>query len=211
WSAVPEASSYRVLRTLPAQGEQEIADVTGTAYADFGLVNGVAYRYAVVAVDAQGNPADPSDTVACTPVDRPGEGPSPPVVAAPTCRAKNDKVDVAWTPVAGAATYHVLRAEGEGALAPVGAVTGGVFANFGLTLGQSYRYAIVAIAPDGAESAPSETCEAVPSGRGDGNRPPVFTSAPLTSAIEQHEWYILLTASDPDGDEVAFSVQTAPG
>lgn len=211
WSAVPGAASYRVLRGVPPSGKREIADVAGTAFADFGLVNGTTYRYAVVALDEQGLAGKYSNVVTCTPELRPGEGTPPPVVAAPTCRAKHDKIDVAWTPVAGATTYRVLRAEGGGEPAAVGSVTGGVFADFGLAPGQPYRYAVVAIAPDGAEAAPSQACEATPGGRSDGNRAPSFTSEPLTAAIERHDWYIALAATDPDGDAVTFSVVTAPG
>lgn len=210
WSASPGATSYRVLRTVPAQGEHELADVTGTSYADFGLADGVLPRYAVVPIDPHGRAGERSNTVECSPAPHPGDGSAPPVVAAPICRAKNDKIDVVWTPVAGAATYRVLRAEASGGPMAVGTVTGGVFADFGLTLEQPYRYSIVAIGPGGAEAAPSPACEATPRGRADGNRPPYFVSEALTTAIERHAWYIALAASDPDGDAVTFSVVTAP-
>ncbi len=129
-----------------------------------------------------------------------GEGPPPPVVAAPSCRAKNDKVDVSWTPVEGAAFYQVSRAlPGEAPLA-LGTVTGNVFADFGVPLDVAQQYTVTSVSATGAAAPASEACDVTPHGRADGNHPPVFTSQPLTTAIEQHNWYIDLAASDPDGD-----------
>jgi hypothetical protein len=131
-------------------------------------------------------------------------------VAAPICRAKNDKVDVTWTPVAGAAFYRVSRAQPGAAPVLVGEVSGNVLADFGLPLEVAQQYSVASVSPTGAVSAASEVCNVTPRGRADGNRAPVFTSEPLTSAIERHNWYLDLTASDPDGDAVSFSLVTAP-
>lgn len=209
WTEIAGASSYRVLRSGNGQTDGEIGDVVETAFADFGLVNGVAYSYEVVALDAQGNASDDSNAVQCTPIAR-GEGDPPPVVAAPTCRGKNDKVDVSWTPVDGAAYYEIARALPGQPPVVLGTVTGNVFADFGLPLDVAQQYTVASVSATGAQAQPSPVCDVTPRGRADGNRPPVFTSEPLTSAIEQHNWYIQLAANDPDGDAVAFSVVVAP-
>jgi hypothetical protein len=210
WSAVSGAASYRVLRSGTGDGTQEIADTVATVFADLGLVNGSIYRYEVVAVDSQGNAAPPSASATCTPVAR-GEGDPPPAVAAPSCRGKNDKVDVTWTPVPGAAFYRVSRNEPGQAPVVVGEVAGNVFADFGLPLDVAQQYAVASVSATGAEAAASAACDVTPRGRSEGNRPPVFTSEPLTSALELHYWWTQLAATDPDGDAVTYSLVSGPG
>jgi fibronectin type 3 domain-containing protein len=210
WTPVSGAVSYRVSRSGGGAPTSEVADVSDPVYADQGLVNGSIYEYAVVAVDASGHASPNSNAATCKPVAR-GEGDPPPVVAAPTCRGKNDKVDVSWTPVAGAAFYRVSRVQGANAPVLVGEVSGNVIADFGLPLDIAQQYSVASVSATGAVAAASEVCNVTPHGRADGNRAPVFTSEPLTSAIEQYYWWTQLAATDPDGDAVTFSLTIGPG
>lgn len=209
WTEIAGVSSYRVLRSGNGQTGSEVGDVVETAFADFGLVNGIAYLYEVVALDAQGNASENSNAIQCTPIAR-GEGEPPPVVAAPTCRGKNDKVDVSWTPVDGAAYYEIARTQSGQAPVVLGTVTGNVFADFGLPLDVAQQYTVTSVSATGAEAQPSAVCDVTPRGRADGNHPPVFTSEPLTTAIEQHYWWTQLVATDPDGDAISYSLVLGP-
>ncbi|MEU6229620.1 PA14 domain-containing protein [Streptomyces sp. NPDC047042] len=56
WSSVEGAASYRVYRAVGAQGRLfEVARTNKASYLDTSVVEGVAYRYRVSAVDAAGN------------------------------------------------------------------------------------------------------------------------------------------------------------
>lgn len=212
WSAVPDAVSYRVLRSGSGGGQQQIGEIVAPAFADFALVNGATYEYEVVAVDASGSSSAPSNRVACTPAPRAGGDP-PPVVAQPACRAKNDKVDVSWEPVAGAAFYRVARATPGETPSVVGEVVGSVFADFGLPANVAQEYAVIAVSASGAQAETSQPCSVTPGGRGDGepNLPPAFLSAPLTSGLEDHFYYYTASARDPEGEAVTLSLVVAPG
>lgn len=209
WGSVPDATSYRILREGNGQPQGEIADVVETTYADFGLVNGTPYAYSVVAIDVQGNASNASEPLSCTPIAR-GEGTPPPVVAAPRCRAKRDKIDVTWQPVTGAAYYQITRTRSGGTPTVIASVTGNVHTDFGLPRGVGQQYAVIAVSPTGAAAAPSNICSVRTKERGDGNKPPVFVSEPLTSAIEGYNWYIDLVATDPENDAITFSIVTGP-
>lgn len=212
WTPVDGASTYRVLRSGTGGGQTEIGAVEATAFADIGLVNGQTYRYSVLALDAAGEASDSSNEVTCVPVAR-GEGTPPPVVAAPACRAKNDKVDVTWTPVDGAAYYRIVRAVPGETPVVVGEVIGGVFADFGLPLDVAQNYAVIGVSATGAEAEASPVCDVTPGGRtgGEPNLPPIFLTEPLTSALEEHLYYDTVATRDPEGDAVAMSLVTAPG
>ncbi len=62
WTAAPGATSYAIRRRVGAAGPWAVvaAKVVGVAYLDASAVPGVAYSYAVVAVDAAGNVSPPA-------------------------------------------------------------------------------------------------------------------------------------------------------
>lgn len=212
WTPVDGAASYRVLRSGTGGGQSEIGDVTTPAFADVALVNGQTYRYAVLAVDAAGEVSDSSNEVTCMPVAR-GEGTPPPVVAAPACRAKRDKVDVTWAPVEGAAYYRIARAAPGETPVVVGEVIGSVFADFGLAPDVAQQYAVISVSATGAQAEASAVCDVTPRDRGDGepNLPPVFLGEPLTTALEEHLYYDTHATRDPEDDAVTLALVVAPG
>lgn len=85
-----------------------------------------------------------------------------------TARAKDGKIDLVWTPVAGA-VYDVYRSEVAGG--PYALVAAGhasdyaVYADFGLENGTAYHY-VVTVVVGGVESAESNEASATPSARG---------------------------------------------
>ena len=54
WTPVDGALRIACCAAAPATAQSQIGDVATPAFADIGLVNGMTYRYAVVAVDAAG-------------------------------------------------------------------------------------------------------------------------------------------------------------
>jgi len=212
WPPVPGASAYRVYRLGPGGPITQVAETPALAHADLALQNGVVYEYAVVALDGRGRASAESERCSATPGPR-VVGDAPPAVADLACRGKNDKADLTWTPVEGASLYRVFRARDGGAPEAVGETTGGVFADFGLDLGVPYTWTVASVGPGGAASAPSTGCGLTPAGRGTGpvNQPPRITSQPLTSALEDHVYYDTVSATDPEGETVTYSLVDAPG
>ncbi len=84
-------------------------------------------------------------------------------------RAKGSKIDIVWTPVAGAESYNVYRSTTQGGsytLIAEGHVTDyAVYADFGLTNGVTYYYVVNSVT-NGIESLSSNEASAMPvSGR----------------------------------------------
>jgi hypothetical protein len=67
-SSEPDLASYRVYRTAPGGAPERLAELAPnrTSWLDETAVRGVAYRYAVSAVDAAGNESVPTDPVEAT-------------------------------------------------------------------------------------------------------------------------------------------------
>ena len=84
-------------------------------------------------------------------------------------RAKDSKIDIVWTPVAGAESYNIYRSTTPGGsytLIAEGHVSGyAVYADFGLINGVTYYYVVTSVT-DGIESLHSNEASATPvSGR----------------------------------------------
>lgn len=211
WNATDAAKSYRVFRTGAGQSRKQIAETLGRVHADLALQNGFQYGYDVEAVDGRGRVSAPSSVCNATPGPRQA-GAAPPAVTDLTCRGKNDKADLTFTPVTGASFYRVYRSDAGGPAAAVGETTGGVFAQFGLQLGTRYEFSVESIGPGGAASPRSAICALTASGRGTGptNQPPRITSQPLTSALEEHVYYTTVSATDPEGGAIIYSLTKQP-
>jgi glycosidase/fibronectin type 3 domain-containing protein len=68
WSAATDAAGYRVLRSLVSGGGFAIVGQTdGLSFVDRTARNGTSYHYAIVAVDAAGNPGPRSEEVEALP------------------------------------------------------------------------------------------------------------------------------------------------
>ncbi len=208
WSSVPDAVIYRVLRSIQGGPAEPIAEVTGTAYADLALANGVSYAYSLITMAADGSRSEQSTVCLAVPTAV-GEGTPPDPVTDLACRGKRDKVDLNWSPVAGAAYYRVLRTV-NGVDAEVGQVLGPVFVDFGLETGVAHAYQVLAVSGSAVASEPSVACNYTPRERGDGNLAPLVVSDPITGAREEQLYSYQVTASDPDGDAVTLSLTNAP-
>ncbi|MFQ1000414.1 fibronectin type III domain-containing protein [Modestobacter sp. SSW1-42] len=197
WPADPDAAAYRVLRDGVA-----VATVTGTAHRDEGLTNGTPYRYALVAVDAAGNPSAATPEVLATPTDQ-----TPPAAPTGVTAAPGDgTASLSWTADPDAAAYRVLR--DDVVLATVTAPATQAVVR-GLTNGAPTTLTVVAVDAAGNASAPSAAVTVVPVARrvpvqgagesgglavsGDGRFVVVGTRAPLEPADTNtaHELYLL--------------------
>ncbi|KPJ91372.1 MAG: hypothetical protein AMJ53_11800, partial [Gammaproteobacteria bacterium SG8_11] len=91
--------------------------------------------------------------------------PPPPPISDLYARAKDSKIDIVWTPVAGADSYNVYRGTTQGGpynLIVQGHVTDyAVYADFGLTNGVTYYYVVTSITA-GVESQFSNEASATP-------------------------------------------------
>ncbi len=211
WEPSQGAATYRVYRSIDdgLPGVDQIAEVAETAYQDLPVANGTMHSYQLTAVSPGGVESSPTDFCDATPRSQGDDGPAPTAVGALRCRAKNDKVNVSWAPVDGAAFYRVERTTPT-ATTRAGQVLDPAFADFGLEIGVPVSYTVIAIAASGAEAEPCQACEVTPTELGDGNLAPFITTEPLTTGLELHLYYYDVAAEDPEGEEVTYSLETAP-
>lgn len=172
WSAVSGATGYRVYRGTTPGGQSATpiaSDLTATTFTDTTARAGQAHYYIVKAFNAGGESA-PSNEASATPT-----------LAAPEyvdALAEGTTVTVSWSGVLGATAYKVYRATGtdpfDFAAAPLASgVTGTTYADAGLPVNSTYRYAVVATGAGpqspasssaAATTGSSATAPATPSG-----------------------------------------------
>lgn len=157
WSAVPGASQYIVKRGSSRGGPYSvIARPTQDCYADTDLQNGATYYYVVVAVGSTGSESPPSAEVASTPLAPPQ---TPPQLRA---TAGNARVQLSWSPSAGAARYKLVRSTTpSGPFAIVVSTPDTSFNDTSVANGTTYFYAVAAQNSAG-ESALSLQIQAMP-------------------------------------------------
>ena len=112
WQEVPGAVSYRVLRSLPGEQFEVVADNLQTPeYTDTGLLADQDYEYRVESCDENGVCAPVGNDLVV--VRRPQ--PAPPEVVNPNINNIDGFVGVGlrWDEIAGATSYHLLRANSE--------------------------------------------------------------------------------------------------
>ena len=134
-----------------------------------------------------------------------------------TARAKRDKVELIWTDT-GADHYAIYRSDSvDGNYQLIGQTSSrySVYVDRGLTPNTAYFYQVREQDAAGNETCSSVTAPATTSlrGRPDGtpiNVAPVFTSTPVTSAIEDSVYTYVLAASDTNGDVISFSLISGP-
>ena len=142
WTAVANATSYKIYRATTAGGEGTTpyaSGASGTSYTDTGATNGSTFYYKVAAVDATST--GPQS----------GEKSAAPVLPAPTLSTAaggNASVTLAWTSVTNATSYSVFRgttAGGESTTAVASGITAATWSDSGLSNGTKYYYKIKAV------------------------------------------------------------------
>lgn len=169
------------------------------AFADLTVVSGTVYRYRVLATNVAGTSAPSNLAIADV---RPPTAPS--TLTATTASAT--RIDLAWTNTAGnAASLSVRRCAGAGCdgfteittLAP----TAAAYADESVTLGNIYRYQVVARNAVG-DSPASNTAQAATTLP---NAPSALTAVTVSATR------IDLTWSDNSTDETGFQVERCAG
>ncbi|MFN8167405.1 MAG: hypothetical protein U0S36_01330 [Candidatus Nanopelagicales bacterium] len=145
WTAVSGATSYQVYR-----GATLVGSPTGTTFTDTGLVNGTAYSWTVVAVNASTS-SPSSSAVSATPVAA-----APGAPTGLTGQAGDQQAVLTWTAVGGASGYKVYRGTTY-----VTTVASPAYTATGLTNGTAYSFYVTAVV-SGVESAPSATVSVTP-------------------------------------------------
>ncbi|WP_164983931.1 pectinesterase family protein [Cellulomonas endophytica] len=202
--AEPDLAGYRLHRVtgagagVPLTAATRVGTPAVPRFTDTGLVDGTAYTYAVVAVDAAGNASAPA-TVTATPADR--VAPAAPADLRAT--GASGRVTVAWavSPEPDLAGYRVYRAGGSTPLV-ADLVTATSWTELGLVDGTAYEYEVTAVDVFGNESARSAAAGATPVA-GDAEAPaaPNALRAVLGRAAVALTW-----APVPDVDVTGYDV-----
>jgi autotransporter-associated beta strand protein len=144
WNASAGAASYIIKRRTAGGVYTTIANVTGTAFNDTGLVNGTAYFYVVSAANGGGAGAN-STEVSVTPQAVPPAAP-----AGLVAKGGNTQVSLNWNAAFGASGYVVKRATTNGGpYTVVTNLTAAGFVDAGLANGTTYYYVVSATNPAG--------------------------------------------------------------
>jgi fibronectin type 3 domain-containing protein len=135
-----------------------VAEVSGHEWIDTHTSYGTRYRYRVMAVSKTPHGeavSDLSAPVEIAPQDR--YPPDPP--GRLTAVASTASIELAWEPSAGAVSYGVDRAAGNGSWERIGSVAAPAYSDHPPESGKTYRYAVTARDASGNESARSEAAE----------------------------------------------------
>ncbi|WP_133765523.1 pectinesterase family protein [Amnibacterium kyonggiense] len=163
WTAPSDAdlAGYRVYRstasTVALTAANLVGSPTSASFADTGLTNGTAYRYAVVALDAVGNAS-----VAATTTASPADSNPPAAPKGLVATGGDSKVVLSWTasPEPDLAGYRVYDADGTRVTDAL--VTGTTYTVTGLTNGTASSFTLTAVDTAGNESAKSDPVTATP-------------------------------------------------
>lgn len=156
YRSVTSGSGYVVLNSTP---------LTGTAYADAGLVNGTEYYYVLTAVDSSSLESATSAEVSATPQDATAPAPPSGLVAVPGDGSvsldwsDNDEPDLVG--------YNVHRATTSGGAytqVNAGPLVTSELVDSGVVGGTTYYYVVTAQDLSGNQSAPSLEVSATPTG-----------------------------------------------
>ncbi len=151
WTGVPGATSYKVFRATSATAPVMVGSSATTGYTDASAAPGVLYTYTVRTVTSGGDGATSAP-------DNGWRNMVPPAGVSATDGTRLQDVTVTWNATAGAGSYKVMRATGDGAPAVVGTVASSIlrFADATATPGTLYRYTVRATGSVGTgDSEPS--------------------------------------------------------
>jgi len=156
WTAAAGAVGYHVQRTTVKDGIfADIATITALTYVDSTVTNGLAYDYAVVAVNSGGQ-SPPSARARATPQ------PAPAVPKGLEGSAGENRVLLTWATTPGATAYSIKRAtSAEGPYAELSSTGQTTFTDRGVATGTTYYYKICATNAGGA-SADAGPVQATP-------------------------------------------------
>jgi fibronectin type 3 domain-containing protein len=139
WSAAPASTAYRIRRGTASGIYTTIATITGTAWINSGLTNGVTYYYVVAGTNTYGDGPN-SAPVSTTPF-----AVIPPAPTGLTAKPGSAMVTLSWSASSGATFYRVRRGTVSGGpYTTVATVTSTLWANTGLTNGTTYYFTVVA-------------------------------------------------------------------
>ncbi len=205
WPVVVKATDYRVYRKTYTTDWSMLGSTTGNAWTDTGLTNGVAYKYAVQAINSVGPQLSPWDVTSY--VTPSAQRPLRPQIIALTPYL--DGVMVSWLPIAGATQYVVQAGfdPGKSIAAPVtNCYTSEPYETrcfMPLVNGTSYVLSMYARSPEGQSaftdempvtanpSVPADTQPTVHTGNGE-----LTVTAPLVSGAATYKLFRRSRTSD---------------
>ena len=152
WSAVADATSYKILRGTSStySSATQIGTVTTATYSDATALPGQGYYYWIVAVNDQGESA-PSSYVYTS-----GWQLAAPTGVSASDGTYYDKVVISWGAVTGASTYYIYRytSNSSGSASQIGSSTTTSYEDKTAVAGTTYYYWVKAYNADsGAYSA----------------------------------------------------------
>jgi parallel beta-helix repeat protein len=160
WSAVNDASGYRIYRASSADGVflqiGSRAASQSPSYTESGLTSGTTYYYKVSAVNAAGESVQSAMVEGKT-----SELPTAPAAPAALAvsGATTTSVALSWNAVSGASGYKIYRAPAaDGTFAQVGTSETNAYTDAGLSVDTAYYYKVSAVNAIG-ESAHSAAVE----------------------------------------------------
>ncbi len=189
--------------------------------ADFWSIPGIALAtgvntIVVTAFNYRGNSSQ--DWLAVT-YTSPTPTPTAPDTTAPTAptglgatASSSSQISLSWGAASdsvGVTGYRIERCQGAGcaSYAQIATATGTSYSNTGLSGSTSYSYRVRASDAAGNLGSYSASATAVTSTP---NRAPVISGSPATTVVVGSSYAFTPSASDPDGQTLAFSVMGAP-
>ncbi|MGO8672686.1 MAG: PKD domain-containing protein [Capsulimonadaceae bacterium] len=163
WTASVGTVTYSVYRGTASGAESGSAvasGLTGVAYLDTSVTNGVTYYYTVAAVTTQATSAMSNEASAMPQVAPPSTPTG--LSAAPG----NGSVSLTWYAAVGASSYSIFRGSASGAegSVPVAAgLSGPGYVDTSAANGSTYYYTVTAVNPGGSSSTSTETSTSLPS------------------------------------------------
>jgi lysophospholipase L1-like esterase len=169
WSAVADATGYRVERSTDGASWASLAQLAGgvTSHSDTGLASGTTYRYRVVATNAAGE--SPPSPVATATTPAAGDLTAPTAPTALKAALAKRKVNLSWSSStdaggSGLAGYRVWRATAgsSGPFSPIATTTTASYSDTTVTSKVTYWYRVTAFDGAGNESQPSGVVAVTP-------------------------------------------------